>query len=92
LHASNAGLVSACCAEPQNDVISGLKNVQTMKLPQEVVASITKAESHSTHSDLSAVKAEITTERFPHGLLFTAADAILVTCELVPVGVRGRWQ
>jgi hypothetical protein len=47
---------------------------------------MTKVESHSTRSDLSAVKAEITPERFPRALLFVAADAILVTSQ--PVSVR----
>jgi hypothetical protein len=56
-----------------------------------MIASITKAGSHSTSSDLSAVKAEITPERFPRHLLFTAAGAILVTREPVSVGPRGRW-
>jgi hypothetical protein len=56
-----------------------------------IIATITKAKWHSARSDLPAVKAEITTERFPHTLLFAAADAILVSREPVSVGPRGRW-
>jgi hypothetical protein len=54
-------------------------------------ATITKAESHNTRNDLSAVKADITTERFLRPLLFAAADAILETRKPVSVGPRGRW-
>jgi hypothetical protein len=57
---------------------------------QSIIATITKAESHGTRSDLSAVKAEITTERFHRALLFGAADAILVTREPVSVGPHER--
>jgi hypothetical protein len=53
--------------------------------------TITKAKPHSTRSDLSAIKDEKTTGRFPRALLFAAADAILVTREPVSVGARGRW-
>jgi hypothetical protein len=56
-----------------------------------IIATITKAESHSTRTDVSALKAEITPERIPHALLFAAADAILVTREPVSVGSHGRW-
>jgi hypothetical protein len=42
-------------------------------------AIIGKAESHIARSDLSAVKAEITPERLRRALLFTPADAILVS-------------
>jgi hypothetical protein len=42
-------------------------------------------------SDLSAVKSEITPERFPRALLFAAAEAILVTREPVSVGPCRRW-
>jgi hypothetical protein len=58
---------------------------------QRVIATITKAESQSTRSGLSAVKAEITTERFPRALVLAPADGILVTREPVWVGPRGRW-
>jgi hypothetical protein len=56
-----------------------------------VIESISKAESHSTGSDLSTVKAEITTEHFPRALLFAAADPILVTRDPVFVGLWGHW-
>jgi hypothetical protein len=56
-----------------------------------IIATIAKAESHSTCSDISAVKAEITTERFPRVLVFAVSDAILVTREPVLVCPRGRW-
>jgi hypothetical protein len=56
-----------------------------------VIATITKAESHSTRSDRPAVKAEITTERFPRAFLFAAADKILVTRQPGLVGPRGQW-
>jgi hypothetical protein len=52
--------------------------------------TIAKAESHSTRSDLSAVKVEITTKHFPRPLLFAAANAILVTGQPFSVGSRGR--
>jgi hypothetical protein len=54
------------------------------------IATITEAESHSTRSDLSAVKAEITPEHFPRALLVAAADAILMNREPVSIGSRGR--
>jgi hypothetical protein len=56
-----------------------------------IIATILKAELHGARSDLSVVKVEITTERFPGALLFTAADAILVTRKPVSVGRRGGW-
>jgi hypothetical protein len=56
-----------------------------------IIATISKTESHGTRCDLSAVKTQITTERFPRALLFTAADAILVTREPVSVSPRGQW-
>jgi hypothetical protein len=37
-----------------------------------------KVESRGTRSDLSAVKADLTSEGLPCALLFTATDAILV--------------
>jgi hypothetical protein len=43
------------------------------------------------HPQRSAIKAEITPERFPRPLLLAAADAILVTRKPVSVGPRGRW-
>jgi hypothetical protein len=58
---------------------------------QSIKATITKAESHRTRSNLLAVKVETTPERFPRTLLFAAASAILVTLEPVSVGSRGRW-
>jgi hypothetical protein len=51
-----------------------------------MTATITKVESHSTRTDVSDVKTEITRDRFPRALLFAAADAILVTREPVSVG------
>jgi hypothetical protein len=56
-----------------------------------IIATIPKAELHSTGSDLPAVKDEITTERFPRALLFAATGAILVTREPVSLSLRGRW-
>jgi hypothetical protein len=58
---------------------------------QIIIATIAKAEWHSTRSDLSAVKAGITTEPLPRALLFATADAILVTRQPVSAGSRGRW-
>jgi hypothetical protein len=46
---------------------------------QVIIGAITNAEWRSTRSDLPAVKAEITTDRFPRAFLFTAADAIVAT-------------
>jgi hypothetical protein len=57
---------------------------------QSIIVIITKAESHSIRSNLSAVKVEITAEGFPRALLFAAADAILVTGQPVSVGSRRR--
>jgi hypothetical protein len=56
-----------------------------------IISTITKAESHSTRSDISATKAEIAIDRFPHAVLFTAADLIVVTRESVLVSPRRRW-
>jgi hypothetical protein len=59
--------------------------------PQVIITTITEADSHIARSDLLAVKAEITTERFPRALSFAAADVILGTRQPVSVGPRGRW-
>jgi hypothetical protein len=58
---------------------------------QSIFATITKAESPSTRSDQSAVKAESTTKYFPRSLALSAADAILATREPVSVRLHGRW-
>jgi hypothetical protein len=58
---------------------------------QIVIATVTKSESPSSGSNLSAVKAETTRERFRRALLFAAADAILVTHPNRLVGHGGRW-
>jgi hypothetical protein len=78
----------------QNQLSDSLMSYQSSKpltYSQSIIATIPKAKSQSTRSDLSAVKAEITTEPFPRALLFAAAEAIRVTGEPLSVGPRGRW-
>jgi hypothetical protein len=58
---------------------------------QIIIATITKAESHSTRSDLLAVEVEITRECLSQALLFAAAGASRMARESVSVGSCGRW-